>query len=424
MPSKKFFNNQIYPNFMSGTWKRILLIVGLAVLAGLIGFGLYKFFFAAPVPTTTLPVGGATTTAGQLPGAGQRQPGEQGATTTAGQLPGAGAVAEAPGAGYYQPQPVNKLTSDFTTFTSLNSVNGGLRYYNAADGKFYRVLADGTVSKLSDQVFYNASNVTWAKNQDKAVIEYPDSSKIMYNFSTQKQYTLPKHWEDFSFSADGAQIAAKSVGLSPENRWLVTAKDDGTGTKLIESLGENQDKVIVDWSPSQQTAAFSKTGQAMGTDRQEIYLVGLNHENFKSLVVEGLGFEPQWSPTGKKLLYSVYSSRSNYNPELWITGAYGDDIGSGRRMLKVNTWADKCAFANDDTIYCAVPRDLPQGAGMSPAVASDAFYDMYKIDLKTGLKTGVNLGGDYRVGNVSYDSSGGRLLFTDAIQNGVFEVKL
>lgn len=408
---------------MSPTLKRILLILGLLVVTALIGVGLYLAFKKAQAPLTpAAPTPGGP--AGQLPAAGGRPaPGAEVTTTPAGGLPTAG-VTTPPAAtpGYYRPEPITKITNDQTLYASMNE-GGNLRYNNAADGKFYTV-KDGAVTPLSDQVFYNVKNVTWAKNKDRAVIEYPDSSKIIYDFETKKQISLPKHWEDFSFSNDSNEIAAKSIGLAPENRWLVTTRDDGTGTKLIEPLGNNADKVIVDWSPSRQTVAFSNTGYPLGADRREMLLIGLNHENFKGLVVEGLDFQPQWSPTGQQLLYSVDSARSDFKPELWVANAYGDAIGNNRQALQINTWANKCTFAGEETLFCAVPRSLPQGAGMSPAVAADEPDDLYKIDLKTGLKTPVALDQNYTFDSISYDTAKNKILFTDHHQSGAFQVNL
>jgi hypothetical protein len=94
-------------------------------------------------------------------------------------------------------------------------------------------------------------------------------------------------------------------------------------------------------------------------------------------------------------------------------------------MLKINTWANKCAFAGDNTLFCAVPRDLPRGAGMSPEIAAGTPDDMYKIDLKTGLKTNISLGkDDYSINSISYDTVHNRILYTSSNQQGVFEVKM
>ena len=71
-----------------------------------------------------------------------------------------------------------------------------------------------------------------------------------------------------------------------------------------------------------------------------------------------------------------------------------------------------------------MPRSLPEGAGISPAIAAGTPDDLYKIDLTTGLKTTIPTGGDYSIGNLSYDEANKRLLFGDQNQSGVFEVKL
>ncbi len=410
---------------MSPLLKKILLAVLVVVIAIGLGFGLY-FLFKKTGPTGTLPDGTAPGDGGQLPGSGDRPPTPTDTTPgtgSSGVLPSAGVTPAVPSPSFFEQPAVQKISPDFATFPSVNT-GGVVRYHNAGDGKFYRIQPDGQIRALADQQFYNVQKVTWAKTADKAILEYPDGSKIVYDFNLKKQTTLPKHWEDFSFSPDSSEIAAKSLGLSPENRWLITTKDDGSGTTLIEPLGENANLVDIAWSPSRQTVALSQTGQALGLDRREVLLIGLKGENFKSTIVEGLDFLPQWSPTGKKLLYSVDSARSDFKPELWIVNAFGDSIGTGRLNLGITTWADKCSFGGDDTLFCAVPRDLPQGAGMSPEIAKDSYDDLYKIDLKTGTKTPIPLGADYHLMNISYDQAKNKVYFTDPDQTGIFEAQL
>lgn len=407
---------------MNTTLKRVLLILGLLLIAFVIGFALYNVFKQG-APTPGQPGGVLPgVPGGAFPGAGIRA-----TTTIGGAAAGPGVLPPATilgGAGqtYYRPAAVTKLTDNTALFPSLS--NSNVRFHNGTDGKFYSLGPDGQLQPMSDQVFFNVQNVVWAKTANKAVIEYPDSNKIVYNFDTKTQTTLPKHWEDFSFSPDGQQIAAKSLGLAPENRWLITTKDDGTGAQLIEPLGENADKVTMNWSPSRQTVGFSQTGNPQGADRKQILFLGLHGENFKSITVEGLDFQPQWSPTGQKLLYSVDSARSDYKPELWIVNSYGDNIGSGRQALQVNTWANKCAFADDNTVVCGVPRTLPQGAGMSPAVAADTPDDLYRIDLRTGIRSPLTLDKDYTIDSISIDSAKRKIIFTDHHQAGAFQVAL
>ncbi len=362
--------------------KKIVFIILFIAAALLIAFGLYFLFFKKPtvpqvavVPTeevapSTLP----TAQVGAPPGKAVALP------STATALPSASAIGQG---GLTQ---TTALTTNPALFPSLGSDGKTMNFYDPTTGRFFRLTSDGQMVPLSSQTFYNAQKITWSPQDNKAIIEFPDQSKILYNFDSQKQVTLPRHWEDFSFSAQGNQIAAKSIGVAVENRWLVVANPDGSEAKPIEPLGDNADKVQVNWSPAGGVVAFSATGDALGFDRREILPLGLNNENYKPLIVEGLGFEPKWSPQGNQLLYSIFSPDTDYVPTLWITNAQGEEMGSNRRKLNLNTWADKCAFADNDTLYCAMPNNLERGVGFVPELANDSPDTLYKIDLKTGLK--------------------------------------
>ncbi|HEU0051482.1 MAG TPA: hypothetical protein VFQ60_05530 [Patescibacteria group bacterium] len=373
---------------MSERLKKFLLIsVFILVVAG-IGYFLYRLFFKPAAPTLAPSVSPQAT--GVLPSAGNATSAQTVAPLGQPGLPTAQQVAPLT----LPPPPTPPSRTEVLSDQVLNSItvspSGGLRGYNPVDGKFYHVTSDGKSTALSDQTFYNVQSVDWANKTDKAILSYPDGSKTLYDFSSQKQVTLPAYWENFSFSPQDSQIAAKSVGNNETNRFLVVANPDGSSAKAVEDLGQNQDKVHVDWAPNNQTIAYAFTGEAEGLDRQSVILVGQNHENFKSLEVEGRGFVPNWSPSGNNVLYSVYSTESGFRPELWISGAVGDSINANRRDLAIQTWADKCAWQNETTLYCAVPTSLDEGAGLQPDIAASTPDAIYKIDLKNGTKT--NLG--------------------------------
>ncbi|MFA7245302.1 MAG: hypothetical protein WC070_03950 [Candidatus Magasanikbacteria bacterium] len=321
-----------------------------------------------------------------------------------------------------------KLVTKITDLTMQNinkdTSGNGLRFYNNQDGKFYKISANGTVQTISDKVFFNVSNVTWSPSQNESIIEYPDGVNTYYNFDTQKQVTLPTHWEDFSFAKDGTEIAAKSIGLDTNNRWLITSDPQGKNIKLIEPMGENADKVIVNWSPNRQIVALSATGQALGSERQEILAVGLNKENYKSLIVEGRGIEAQWSPDGTKLLHSAYNASSDYKPLLWIVDATPDTMGNNRKPLAINTWASKCTMSDGRFAYCGVPTYMETGAGFSQEISKFVADDIYKIDTATGIKTIIPTTESHTINSMYVSDDGSTLYFTDLNQNGVFEIPL
>lgn len=404
--------------------KRILLIAGFALVTIILGYFLYRVFFAAPKPPSPPAPPPPPPPAGQFPEAGIGVPGR--ATPTPGGLPTVGIAPERPGAPrgeIVRVEPVQQVVADTIKNPSIDK-NGGVQFYNIANGQFYRLNAQGQIELLSDQVFFNVDKVTWSPNQNESIIEYPDGANIYYNFATKRQATLPRHWQEFSFAPEGQQIAAKSIGFSPENRWLVAADPDGKNATLVEPLGDNASRVTVDWSPNQQIVALSRTGEPLGADREEVLFIGLHGENFKSTVVEGRDLRSQWSPTGERLLYSVYSGRNDFKPELWIVGAQGDQIGTDRTPLGVSTWADKCTFQDNRYVYCGVPSELPTGAGFAPEIANAVPDRLVRIDTQTGIQTEIPVNTQPTVDSLFLSDKGDAIYFTDKQKAGLFRVDL
>jgi hypothetical protein len=410
-------------------YRKIIMIGAFLLIVFLIGLLLYKTFFKNQTPTNNNPKETNNGGQGNLPNSPDGS-GQISSTTKPGTIPSNPSAVG--------PQDIGNITSlvasgGLTKTSAIynNPVSGAvlsssgqdMQFYNQNDGKFYKIDDQGNSIPLSDKIFYNVKNITWSKQTDKVILEYPDGSNIVYNFSTQKQVTLPKHWENFDFSENGQNIVAKSIGLDPDNRWLVISSDDGSRTQALEFIGENADRVISSWSPSNQSVALYTKG--VDFDRQELLFVGQNGENFKSTTVEGRGIDPLWNKDGSQLLYSAYNTNSDLKPLLWIVGAQGDAIGQGRISLNINTWASKCTFASQQEIYCAVPKELERGSGIFPDLAKKTSDDIYRININTGTKTLIAIpDGKYNIDSVSVSSDQSNLFFTDSTTKEIYKIEL
>lgn len=366
---------------MSERTKRILLIIGFILSVIVIAFLIYFAFFRVAPPTpedeqapvgTDIPIGGLQPSPAGIPGA----PAEPGVSTG---LTEADEVAQG---GVTQ---TTQLTTAPVFNPTLSGDGTAVNFYDETDEKFYRIDANGNIEALSEKEFPGLQQATWDKDANKAILEFPDGSNIVYDFANETQVSLPKHWEDFDFSPTTDELMAKSIGIDPENRWLVLSNANGSNVKSIQALGDNESKVQVNWSPNDQVVAFSDTAEGLGSfDRRTIIPLGKEQENFKGLTVEGLGFKSQWSPDGKKLLYSVSGSYSNYRPLLWVVDATSSSMGEKRKSLSLNTWVDKCTFASSSVAYCAVPQGLPPNAGLQPAAFGGYPDALYEVNIETG----------------------------------------
>lgn len=410
-------------NFFS-KYKRVLLIIGFLAFIAIMAYLLYLSFFKQTLSIipgqntgTQEEQGGRLTPAQEGQGQITTQTGEEAVvpTTETSIKP-----AEKASGGLTK---TNQVITDQVMKPTISSDGTGVNLYDKNDGKFYRLNENGEMTPLSDKVFHNVDNIIWSPTSDKAVLEYPDGSNIVYDFKSGKQATLPKHWEDFNFSSDGNNLIMKSIGLDVENRWLAIAKSDGSGSQALEFIGKNANNVYTDWSPNGQIVAMYTQG--IDLDRQEVFFVGQNKENFKSTIVEGRGFEPMWSEKGDRLAYSVYNLSGDAKPELWVVDAVGDSIGSNRKDLNIQTWASKCAFADNNTMYCGVPETLEEGAGMFPETALNTRDDLYKINVATGEKQLIAIpDGDYNMSNLVISDDGKNLYFTDSRDSLIRKIEL
>jgi Tol biopolymer transport system component len=401
--------------------KRLLFIGFFIIFSIGTGYALYYFFFRPSTPTIETPT--QEDYAGNLNQAGQRGPVTPSQETGGSTLPGAGTNVSTT-APVQEAGEVTLLRDAVTQAVSPSS-KGGTRYYNPEDGRFYRINDDGTLTLLSDRQFINVENVSWGKSSDEAILGFPDGSNIYYNFEDQQQTSLPSHWSDFDFAPQDQSVVAKSIGLDEGNRFLITSEPDGNGATAVYHMGQNADLVIPSWSPNNQVIAFSRTGAPQADNAEQIYLLGKNHEDYKALTVPGRGFVPNWSTSGKRLLYSVYHERDNDRPMLWVSEASGQDIGKNRQKLNLMTWADKCVWSNDNEIFCAVPIDLPAGAGYDKSRFTDIPDNVYYINLETGLSKKINsTDQNHPISQPVLSQDHSKLIFTDSITGKLYSYKL
>lgn len=371
--------------------KRILLLIVFVLLVGALGYVLWFFFFRPLLgPEVTPP-----------PSGGQEQLPPTGGVTIPGALPGT-VTPVTPGgvttpAGIITPPGVQRplalsAQGGATIFGILEehpvvqpklSTNGrDVVYYDSSTSYFYRITPDGTKELYSDAAFSGVQTVAWSPDNRRAVLEYGDGSNVMYNFQTKQAVTLPAQWKEFAFSTDGGSIVFKDMKLDPENRYLTVADVNGQGERKIERLGTKDADVQVTWSPNNQYVALYR--QSIDLDRSEVTFIGMNDQNFRTVTVEGRDLRFEWSPSGRKMIYSAYNGRSEYKPELWVTFTEPDLLGTGKNKLNLQTWADKCVFADENQIICAVPRTLERGAGIAPDIAAGVPDDFYRVNVLTG----------------------------------------
>jgi len=414
------------------TKKILLIILFLAVCFGL-GFGIYFLFFRATSPAPGQEIY-------SLPSAGLPES-EEGFN--------AEVVCEGDDCGGDLPESEDKeldgeqkeldqiaqgkKTLSFSMFETkvvaptLSTDGHGIAFYNPEDNKFYS-LSEATMEPvlLSDEEFFNVQDVFWSNNKTSVIIAYPDGSKILYDFVSHEQTTLSKEINEPIFS-NTDNVAYKHLSEQGEINWLAVTNPSTGQTQLIEPLGDNADQVQISWSPSNEVVAlYSKP---IGLDKSEIFFIGLEGENNKSLVVDGSNFKGLWSLTGNKILYSIVRAENNYNPQLWIVDASQDVLGQHSFNLELSTWANKCVFVLETKVYCAVPKELTEGAGLYPELITGTQDMIYEIDLTTGFSKlladpVLNSGENFSISEIYLSRNGQFLFFLDNLTQKIYKIRL
>lgn len=369
---------------MSLNWKRLgLILLFIAVTIG-IGVLIYFVFFKGMFGTNTNVNGNANS--GVLPNINTGRNTNGTVSNTNGTLPNTngGPSTIAQGGNTNTTQVAPTLSGGAT----LANNGRDLLYYDPTTGKFYQISPDGkTRTLLSNDAFPSADKVTWSPQKDKAILEFPDSSKIVYDIKQQRQYTLAPEMQDINFAPSGNQITFKFMGSDESDQLLVVSNFDGSNATTVTPLASKAEQFQVNWSPSGNVVALFT--DAANADQQTVTPVGVLGENFASFTVPGRGFDSIYSPDGQHILYSVFSKETNYNPTLYIANGTATNMGTNAMNLDLQTWPEKCTFGSNNSLYCAVPQYLEQGTGLFTDLSKTVPDDFYRIDLTTGRSTRI-----------------------------------
>jgi len=418
---------------MSEQTKLILKIIGFIAIVIVLAWGIWAVFFRSPGASVVPYFGGQKTAGGGFPAV---EVGPSGKVVDIGADVPVSLVPEqsAPPVEEKTPDAVasgGRTRADTITQSRAEyytSTANGFNYYNLAEERFYRISRNGGEPVLlAGGKFPQVSDVAWSNSGDAGILSFPDGSNIYYNFATGERATLPPEAREFTFSPNDKQIAYEYMGQGVDDRWVVVAGANGEGRRVVQPIGREALNIKVDWSPNNQVVAtYREPTSSLG---EEVFLIGFSGENFLSLQTNGLGFEGKWSPKGKQILYSVYSEGTNYNPILHISGAEGDNVGLGNRSLRVQTWPDKCAFAGENTIYCAVPQLLEQGSGLFRELADASPDTIYKIDLVNNTSFPIAFPetenrNSFTIKRMSVSADQSELFFTDQIDGRIHRIRL
>ncbi len=242
------------------------------------------------------------------------------------------------------PEPI-LLTDRQVTFAINSSNKGGVLYYEKNTGKIFEVNTDDkTEQVVSDKTFSDLNSVIWSPNRKETLnfLNPPSGSSLKYySLSTSSSVDLGSNIQSAAFSPDGNLVAYYYFDESTQDGKIMMTQPNGLYQKKI--LNTRLKDVSITW-PSKDNMAI-RTGA-------DVFLL-TEGGSLTKLIEGGLGFEEKWSPSGKKLLFSVFSGDTQ-NPStlLWLK-----DVESKEEIpSELIGSANQCVWSIDDIhIFCSIP---------------------------------------------------------------------
>lgn len=268
-----------------------------------------------------------------------------------------------------------------------------VKYYAKDNGNVYESRFNGTgLTRTSNAVLPGLLKVLWSPDKTQVISIFKDAQvgvrKVYYSYATGASKPLNASIQFVGWSQKGNKIAYQFFDETRNVNSISIADPDGSNFKNI--FPTRLRDLIIEW-PKADVIAFRSKPSGLA---QSVFF-GLNPEtgSLTKILSNVYGLSALWSPNGEKALFSQTDEKGK-NLTLQATDWQGTDTQSAR----TNTFAEKCVWALDNkTIFCAVPRILPQNA-----VLPDDYYknilnisdDFWQINLDTGGQTKIDVGED------------------------------
>ena len=243
--------------------------------------------------------------------------------------------------------PISVLLTDKKAISPvLSSDKLSVLYYGKDTGKLYSLKLDsGEESTVSDNSLPDLVSVFWSPTRKETIHLFNYSGEKVfkeYHLGNITGKKLDSNIQSVAFAPDGNLIAYYYFSEEGVGK-VVLSQPDGTYPKTI--FNARLKNVTLTWP--------SKDMLSLKTDT-DLFSLTLDGKKLNKLVDFAIALEEKWSPSGNKLLYSVFSN----DPEdpatlLWLNNLITNEV----KQLEIPGSAYNCVWSIDDiNVFCAIPN--------------------------------------------------------------------
>lgn len=246
-------------------------------------------------------------------------------------------------------QKLIKITDFSVVSPSLNKEENKILYYKKDGGNLYSSDFSGQKQeKISNLTIVGILEALWSPARDRAAVFYLDQETLkgFLHIGTSSVAILPQNLKSFSWSPDGKSLS------------YLIFKDDRLNLVSGDSAAKNIKNIFstpvldaqISWVSADKIAMqTAPSGAAEGF----IFLYSRASGSFQKILGAIFGLTSLWSPDSSRILISSTNSAGR-NLRLAVTDT------SGKILFNSNlaTLPEKCTWADNKEIYCALPRDI------------------------------------------------------------------
>lgn len=294
-----------------------------------------------------------------------------------------------------------------------------IKYYLQQNGWAISSSPDGTnVYTLSNTNIPGITNVVWSPSTERVILYLDNGSKELYDYSTHQPLPI--------------QNGITAAAFSPDNNQIVFYDNTNPSTPALDildltSLNQNQisSNTYIDptlsWKGS--NIFLSSTVPNIYRRPKDLDLYATQSSKMYNILNMTYGFQGIESPDGSKILYSKTSIYGE-NLDLYVHSLTG-----GETNLGLATIPEKCAFASNVVVYCAVPdswpaySQFPEDYDTNLIQTTDSFW---AINIVTGQKQEILKSSDLQ-DKIDADNlllAGNYLVFINKYNNCLYSLLL
>lgn len=297
----------------------------------------------------------------------------------------------------------SSLSENKVVSISNSTSSGEILYYEKNTGKIYKInLESGEETSLSDIIVTNFIGAIWSPNKKDSIqlIYSPKGTRFRYfNFVTGESKEFDQNVKSIVFSPNGEYIAYYILQINED------ASEEGR-IYISQPNGKYQKFIFRTRIANPFLSWPIKDKLQLATESAGVFLLS-EEGKLDKLMESFVGFDFNWSKSGKKILFSVFDESDNFQYNSFV--ALADTRQS--YQIKTETIASRCAWSIDDlNLYCAVAK--------SPT--EDELYRINTEDKKAELIAQPGM----QIGEFILSTLENYVIFTGASDNKIYSLKI